>query len=78
MDWAGLVDAATPWVELAASQIIKNEMDAAADSPEAAAIMDQVHTALEVLKTLRNVTAESYFQDGIMITHTLTEIRDVD
>jgi len=78
LDWAGLVDAATPWVELAATEIIKEEMGVSADSPEAAAVMDQVHTVLEVLKTLRTVTAESYLQDGAMITHSLTEIRDVD
>jgi hypothetical protein len=78
LDWAGLVDAATPWVELAAREIVKEEMGASADSPEGAAVMDQIRTGLDVLKTLRTLTMESYFQDGAMITHSLTEIRDVD
>jgi hypothetical protein len=31
-----------------------------------------------VLKTLRTVTSESSIQDGVMVTHSLIEIRDVD
>jgi hypothetical protein len=80
-DWAGLVTAATPWVDFATRQIISEK--AAGAPPEAVeaqlkAIRDQVHTALEVLKVLRTVTSESYLEGKAIVTHTLTEIRDVE
>ena len=39
---------------------------------------DQVHTALDVLKTLRTISNESYFEDEVLVNHTLLEIRDVE
>ena len=82
LDFAGLVDAATPWVELVAQKIIADQMDVSddaseADKAKADSIMAEVHTVLEVLKTLRTVTAKSQFDGGVLITHSLTEIRDV-
>lgn len=75
LDWAALIDAVTPWVDLVV------EMTAAAppggDPAQPDSIRSQVHTVLEVLKVLRSVTSESYFEDGALVTHTLTRIRDV-
>ena len=78
-DFAGFVDAATPWVELAAQQIIVEEMDLTdeADKAKAESITEEVHTVLEVLKSFRKVTIESCFEDGALVTHSLTEIRDI-
>jgi hypothetical protein len=73
LDWAGLIDAATPWVDLAVEQIVEKKGEGA----EAAGIRDQVHTVLTVLKVLRTVTSEGYVEDGAVVTHTLMEIRDV-
>jgi hypothetical protein len=82
-DWAGVVDAVTPWVDFAAEKIMKEQMDLDEDAPEevkaqAAAIMDQVHTVLEVLKVIRTCTVESYFEGEALVSHSLTEIRDIE
>jgi len=71
-DFAGLVDALTPWINLAIEQGMK-------DSPmQAAMVASQVRIVLDVIKVLRTVTSESYFEDGALVTHSLTEIRDIE
>jgi hypothetical protein len=75
-DWARMVDAAAPWVDFAATMIVKQELRGA-DEAQTKQIMDQVHTVLDVLKCLKSVTAETYVEDGVMVTHSLTEIRDM-
>jgi hypothetical protein len=77
-DWAGLVDAATPWVDFAAAKIIEEQMGPEADDAQVAAIMDQVHTVLEVLKVIRTCTVESYMEDGALVSHSLMEVRDIE
>jgi hypothetical protein len=67
--WAALVDAATPWIE----EAIRSSKEA----PPADEVIPQVHTVLEVLKTLRTVTCESYADGDALITHAITEIHDV-
>ena len=74
-DWAGLVDAAAPWVRFAAGKIMEKNRT---DESEAAVIMDQVETVLEVLRVPRKYTSASYFEDGALVTHSLLEIRDVE
>ncbi len=76
LDWAALVDAATPWADLATRQIVKKKLGD--DKDRLKAITDQVHTVLEVLKVVRTITGEAYFEDGVLVRHTLVEIRDVD
>jgi len=71
-DFAALVDTLTPWINLAIEQGMK-------DSPmQAAMVAGQVQIVLEVIKVLRTVTAESYFENGALVTHSLTEIRDIE
>jgi hypothetical protein len=77
-DWAGLVDAATPWVDFAAAKIIEKQLGPQADDSKAATIMDQVHTVLDVLKVIRTCTVECYMEDGALVSHSLTEIRDIE
>lgn len=73
-DWAGLVKAATPWVDFAADMALKEQVP---DAAQAEAIRQQVHTVLEVLQCLKTYTSESYFEGGALVTHSLTEIQDV-
>ncbi len=75
-DFAALVDAAAPWVEFAAEKVIEEEIDG--DEAQAKMILQQVRTGLELLKCLRCYTSEYYFEDGALVTHSLTEIRDVE
>ena len=74
VQWAALVKAVAPWADFAAEQIMTaKEVDDAQRKP----VTDQVHTVLDVLQTLRTVTSESYLEDGVLVTHTSAEIRDV-
>ena len=71
-DFAGLVDAATPWVDLAVDAL-EAEWGYADDS-----VRDQVHTVLQVLKALRGMSSESYFEGGALVTHWKLHIRDIE
>jgi hypothetical protein len=70
-NWAGLLGAATPWIDYGLAQI-----DEAQLGGNRAAAVDQVHVLLDVLKCLRSVTAESRLENGCLVTHSLLEIRD--
>jgi hypothetical protein len=73
-DWAGLLGAADPWIFFAADQIMADEkVPAEGKGP----ILDQVHTVLDVLKTLRAATDESYVEGDALVHHALLEIRDL-
>ncbi len=73
-DWAGLIDTLTPWVNLALAEVSEAGGD---DTGMTGAVSSQVATVLDVLKVLRTVTSASYFEDGVLVTHTLLEFRDV-
>ncbi|HLA86055.1 MAG TPA: hypothetical protein VJL29_14785 [Thermoguttaceae bacterium] len=77
-DWASLVKAAGPWVNMAVEKAIAREYGPDAPDEQAKAITDQVHTVLELLSVLRCVTSEAYMENGVTVVHTLTELRDVD
>jgi hypothetical protein len=73
--WAGLLDAAGPWIDFAVDQIMAaNSGEKTAADPS---VVDQVHTVVDVLKTLRSVTNETYHEDGALVNHTLLEIHDL-
>jgi hypothetical protein len=74
-NWAGLVEAATPWVNLAVEQAAASN---GGDDAQNKAIADQVHVVIDVLKTLRSITGESYLEGDVMVSHSLLEIRDVE
>ena len=68
LDWAGLIDAAAPWVDYAARMILNEKLsidDAAAKQAEIDTILQQVETALNALKTIRAITAETHLEDQI-------------
>jgi hypothetical protein len=74
--WAGLLDAGGPWIDFAVDQVMANNMSANQTNKEA--VLGQVHTVVEVLKTLRTVTDESYLEDGVLVNHTLVEVHDLE
>lgn len=76
INWSGMVDAATPWINLAVEQAL----EAAADNPfiQPGPTRKQVATILDVLKVLRSITAEVYIEDDALVTHTLTEFVDLE
>ncbi len=75
-EWAHLVETATPWVDLATREILAD--DGEVDEDQLESVGDQVHTVLDVLKTLVRVTSVSRFEDGALVSHSLTEISDTD
>ena len=77
-NWAGTVDALTPWVRLAAREVAKENLGGEDDDPQIEAIVSQVDTVLEVLKAIRGCTAECYFEDGALVTHSLMEVQDIE
>ncbi len=72
-DMAGFIELVKPWVNLGLDQ-----MDDAAAGGQAEAIRQQVGTVLEVLQTVRSITAEAYYEDGVLVTHGLVEVEDVE
>ncbi len=74
LDWAGLVQAATPWIDFAVDQAATSNHSSDA---ERKTIVDQVHIGIDVLKTVESLAAESYIEDGALVSHALLEIHDV-
>lgn len=74
-DWAALVDLATPWIEYSFEQS-PNLENVGEDQRQS--VVDQVHTTLDVLKVLRTISGQCYFEDGALVSHTLVELRDVE
>lgn len=77
VDCAGLIDAITPWVNMAVKKASENSADDGGGFNPMAGLGMQVQTVLEVLKVFRTVTSEVYFEDDSLVTHSLMELRDV-
>ncbi|MBN2023650.1 MAG: hypothetical protein JW809_12765 [Pirellulales bacterium] len=78
LDWAGLVKAASPWIDLATGEIVRDQMSSEAAEAQLPGIREQVHTVLDALATLRRVTSETVEKDGVIVTHVMVEIKDVE
>jgi hypothetical protein len=65
VDWAGMVDAAAPWVELLV------RLNAGEEE------MKQARTVLEVLKVIRTYSSCTYSESGAWVTHSEIVIRDL-
>jgi hypothetical protein len=74
--WAGLLDTGAPWIDFAVDQVMANNMNA--NEANKKAVLEQVHTVVDVLKALRTVTNESFLEDGVLVNHTLVEVRDLE
>ena len=75
LDFAGLIDAMTPWVDLAIDKVAQSR-DSEPTNVES--IRKQIHTVLDVLKVFRGMVAESYAEGKALVMHSRTEIRDVE
>jgi hypothetical protein len=85
VDWPGLVDALTPWVEQAVRMGIAQTKAAAKDpdqpaakGPSAEEILKQMRPVVEVLKVFRGYTSCTYFEGGALVTHSETVIQDLE
>jgi hypothetical protein len=81
VNWAGLVEAATPWVDLAVQKVvlrISEGDDAATVRKRYDLAAEHVHAVLDCLAVLRRVSRETYVEDDALVTHTLWELRDLD
>ena len=80
VNWAGIVDTVEPWVKAIASKEIKKHAGGDDNDPprQMKWVMNQIDTVLQVLKTVRTVTYETEVKDGLMKTHVLVEIKDVE
>jgi hypothetical protein len=84
-NFAGFIDKLGPWVEyiaigVASSQAISTEETVVQDAeqaPELKAILDQVHTGLEILKCFRGASSVTYLEKGITVTHSETVVKDL-
>ncbi len=73
LDWAAIVETASPWVDY----IIEQSPAENEQGMPKAMIESQVHIVTDVLKSLRRLSNETYFEDGVMVNHGLAEIHDV-
>jgi hypothetical protein len=76
-DWAGLVDAATPWVEFGATKYMESASGGKVTAEARSAVLEKVEVVLEVLKCWRGVTSATYLEDGVLVTHHETVFRDL-
>ncbi len=74
LDWVALVKTATPWVDFAIEQAAASK---GVDGDQQKMVVDQVHTALEVLQVMRFVSCECYLEKGVLVSHSLAEIHDL-
>ncbi len=77
-NWAGTVDALTPWLRLAAREAAKDNLGDEANEAQIEGIVAQVDTVLDVLKVIRHCTVECYFEEGALVTHSMMEVQDVE
>jgi hypothetical protein len=84
LNWPELVDAATPWVDFGLraagpkplAGILDEEADRKSEN-EGEGLRKQVHAFLSVLKTLRGSTSATYLEDGVLVTHSETVVKDL-
>lgn len=75
VDFAGLIDAIAPWVDLA-FDTAKEQNESSAGNIET--FRQQAHTVLDVLKVFRGAVTETSLDGKVLVSHTRTEVRDVE
>ncbi len=73
-NFVALIDAVTPWIETGFTMAHLPPTPPGPDGD----VLKQVRTVLEVLKVLRGGTSATYYEDGKLVTHSETVIRDID
>ncbi len=71
VDWAGIIEAATPWIEHAVS-LANSETGS-----DAKGTIKQVRAVLDILKVLRTISSATYAEGDTMTTHMEVHIRDL-
>jgi hypothetical protein len=66
-DWAGFVDVLTPWIDYGLTQAHQGNE-----------VTGQVQTFLEILKVFRTYASDTYLENGIVVTHSESIVRDLD
>ncbi len=74
-DWAALVESAEPWIDYAMERMPALEN---VGQQQRQAVVGQVHAVVEVLKVLRKISSQWYFDQGALVGHTRVEIRDAE
>ena len=76
-DWAGIVDAFSPWVEFGTAKALEQ---APGDMPEKEreGVVRQVRTVLQILKCFRGATSATTLEDGVLTTHSEAVFHDLD
>ena len=75
LNWAGLVEAAGPWIDLGVQQALAEK---GGDEDQKKVIADQVYVVIEVLKAVRSISSESHLEGDVLVNHTLMEIQDIE
>ncbi|MEA1950752.1 MAG: hypothetical protein U9N87_05175, partial [Planctomycetota bacterium] len=76
-NWPDTLTAAMPWIEFGLKMAAAKHMDPDDIETQYQIIKPQLGTLVEVLSVVRGITSETCVKDGVMVTHVLTEIRDV-
>ncbi len=76
--WPAFVDAVTPWILFGLEQGHAEKLLPGAGDEKMAReqLFKQVRTVLDVLKVFRVSTSATYVEDGVLITHSETVVRD--
>jgi hypothetical protein len=74
LDWAGLVKIATPWIDFGIEQGAGSH---GVGEDQQKMVIGQTHVALDVLSALRSVSLETYLEQGVLVSHSLTEVHDL-
>jgi hypothetical protein len=82
INFAELIDAASPWIEYAirASAVEESQLaeDPDDDPSQVKDIYSQVSTGLEILKCFRGAWSETREEDDVWVTHTVTVFEDLE
>ncbi len=76
MQWEGMIDTLIPWVQYGLG-IVQQRAGAGGAAPQWIGMLNQIPTALEVLKVFRTYTSATSIQDNALVTHSETIIRDL-
>ena len=76
-DWPQTLQVAMPWVEVGIKKAATRFMGPDDVNAQFQMFKPQLDTIVEVLSAVREITSESYMDDGVMVTHTLTKIDDI-
>ncbi len=72
-NWPALVDAAAPWIETGLRSANVPPVPPGPDGD----VLKQVRTVLDVLRCYKGFTSATYLENGVMVTHSKSVVRDL-